>query len=202
MISGYTPWWIFVHPESADFQVGYSPNLEVWMWFSKKHKTLQKLRKCWHPEVKLSSFIFLIFFHVFFGVLELEKLPRRSWWNSQEMARLKKSLLRMLWRTRRPGFGVTSCWRLYPFSWEIISLLFSPDRHQIFLRKEVISDLKVSPKWSADVFLGKLQVDGLDKKYVQKSSQSKSSLSAGSPEKSVQHCELLELKDRFRHSMI
>lgn len=193
MISGYTPWWIFVHPKllSSQFPVGYFPNLEVWIWFS-KNRNLQKF--CLFLKLKCSSF-FSFFFH-FFSVWELA-LPRRSWWNSQEMARLKRSLLMMLWRTRRRVWEsqVGDC---IPSVGRQMRLL-SPDQHQIFLRN---GDFGVGSVNQNDLQnLGEIGGWCLNKKYVQKNSQSKSWLSAGSPEKSVQLCELLELKDRFRRSM-
>ena len=162
MISGYTPWWILVHPESADFQVGYFPNLEVWIPIFKKEqtlKTLEKLCKCWHPEVKVVLF-FVCFFFMFLSRLGVRNCQgevgeiRRRWQDWRDL----------YWGCSEgqegPVLGVTSGWRLYPFSWEIISLILSPDRRtKSSWGIGNFGWVKVSPKWSADVFLGKLEVD-------------------------------------------
>ena len=123
MISGYTPWWILVHPESADFQVGYFPNLEVQVPIFKKKqtlKTLQKLCKCWHPEVKVVLF-FVCFFFMFLSRLGVGNCRgevgeiRRRWQDWRDLYwGCSEGQEGGVWESHLVGDYIPSVGRLYP----------------------------------------------------------------------------------------
>ena len=86
-----------------------------------KKKTLQKLCKNWHPEVKLSSFFSCCFFSCFCRVLELEtakeKLVKFAGDGKTEEISIEDALKdkkARFWESHQVGDYIPSVGRLYP----------------------------------------------------------------------------------------